>query len=310
MKTTFLATLPTVECREMGDKTLQGDTTIQGGKQKTSTNITMRAILILLTLAGLIAASSYVYVKRDDLTLLTRAKRDVIEMSRLSSDTNHPVVSSDNAPNPAPNAASSSLEDRPVANSVLRHHAVKQEVNTHINLQDFMKAAAEKIKSKDQDKTDNDSSTGDSGSSEIVESELVQVEKLPDFDVCPIMPELPGEFGTIRKVREIERKNVQERVKGLIRSFFFLRRRESERCLQVNVFRKNIIIQRHRHRVHRRLPRRLSGGHLSIAGHGRMQTAAQLYTNTQSDQGPQSDWRRGRQARKYSTHGANVFLMA
>ena len=107
-----------------------------------------------------------------------------------------------------------------MANSVLRHHAVKQEVNTHINLQDFMKAAAEKIKSKDQDKTDNDSSTGDSGSSEIVESELVQVEKLPDFDVCPIMPELPGEFGTIRKVREIERKNVQERVKGLIRSFF------------------------------------------------------------------------------------------
>lgn len=203
----------------MGDKTLQGDTTIQGGKQKTSTNITMRAILILLTLAGLIAASSYVYVKRDDLTLLTRAKRDVIEMSRLSSDTNHPVVSSENAPNPAPNAASSSLEDRPVANSVLRHHAVKQEVNTHINLQDFMKAAAEKIKSKDQDKTDNDSSTGDSGSSEIVESELVQVEKLPDFDVCPIMPELPGEFGTIRKVREIERKNVQERVKEKISSF-------------------------------------------------------------------------------------------
>ena len=102
-----------------------------------------------------------------------------------------------------------------MANSVLRHHAVKQEVNTHINLQDFMKAAAEKVKLKDQDNTDNDSDTGDSNS-DIVESELVQVEKLPDFDVCPIMPELPGEFGTIRKVREIERKNVQERVKGLI----------------------------------------------------------------------------------------------
>lgn len=217
MKTTFLATLPTVECREMGDKTLQGDTTIQR-KQQTSTNITMRAILILITLAGLIAASSYVYVKRDDLTLLSRAKRDVIEMDRLSSDTNHPVVSSENnAPNPASNSAanSPSLEDRPVANSVLRHHAVKQEVNTHINLQDFMKAAAEKVKLKDQDNTDNGSDTGDSNS-DIVESELVQVEKLPDFDVCPIMPELPGEFGTIRKVREIERKNVQERVKGLI----------------------------------------------------------------------------------------------
>ena len=194
----------TVECREMGDKTLQGDTTtVEGVRQKRPVSM-MRTILILLSLVGLIGASSYVYVRRDDLmSLQPRTKRSVVEMTHENkvNETNQPVVSE---------PAATNLEDRPVANSVLRHHAVKQEVNTHINLQDFMKAAAEKVKLRTTDEDD------DNDNQDIVESELVQVEKLPDFDVCPIMPELPGEFGTIRKVREIERKNVSERVKGLI----------------------------------------------------------------------------------------------
>lgn len=207
----------------MGDKTkLQGDTatkTVEGVKQQKRRVSMMRTILILLSLLGVIGASSYVYVRRDDLTSLQpRTKRStVIEMSHenkeLSSMPNHnqPVVSE-----PAVVATTTNLEDRaPVANSVLRHHVVKQEVNTHINLQDFMKAAAEKVKLK-AETDDNDNQDNDNN---IVESELVQVEKLPDFDVCPIMPELPGEFGTIRKVREIERKNVSERVKDKISTF-------------------------------------------------------------------------------------------
>ena len=204
----------------MGDKTkLQGDTatkTVEGVKQQNHRPeiSMMRTILILLSLVGLIGASSYVYVRRDDFTSLqprTKRSTSVVEMSHENSkisstpNNNQPVVSE-------PAVATTNLEDRaPVANSVLRHHVVKQEVNTHINLQDFMKAAAEKVKLKSTD--DNDNQDNDNN---IVESELVQVEKLPDFDVCPIMPELPGEFGTIRKVREIERKNVSERVKGLI----------------------------------------------------------------------------------------------
>jgi hypothetical protein len=37
---------------------------------------------------------------------------------------------------------------------------------------------------------------------------------LPSFDICPIGPELPGESGSIRKVRDTERAKVDRRISG------------------------------------------------------------------------------------------------
>lgn len=156
------------------------------GRRNTSNRM---LAVVLLSLVGSLDASSFAFINK--------AKKPVVEMNIESSFDHQPVKTT-------------GLEDRSVVNSVLRHHVVKQEVNSHINLQDFMRAAAEKTKL-----TVNSQLEEDDNPQDIIESELVQVEKLPDFDVCPIMPELPGE-GSIRKVREIERQNVEERVQGKV----------------------------------------------------------------------------------------------
>ena len=38
--------------------------------------------------------------------------------------------------------------------------------------------------------------------------------ELPEFSICPINPELPGESGSIRKVRDTERAKVDQRISG------------------------------------------------------------------------------------------------
>lgn len=179
-------------------------------------------VILLVTFIGLIGTGA-AYANFDALSVNgSRQKRAAVEMAVEHSAERVPEKRE------SPNAVDS-LEDRQrTANSVLRHHAVHTEINSHINLQDFMKAAAEKAKLKfDKQKeeaaatsaTDKNSEPSEETSLPIIESELLRVEKLPEFDICPIMPELPGESGSIRKVREIERQNVQKRVTDKISSF-------------------------------------------------------------------------------------------
>ena len=136
--------------------------------------------------------------------------------SSLSTDRSDKEDSTD----AGPDGPLSSLEPGLPSNAVLRHHAVHTEVNTRINLQDFMRAAAEKAAAMRESSTSTSSSSetdeDDSLTNEEFDDQESDDEELPDFDVCPIMPELPGESGSIRKVREIERQNVQRRVSGKI----------------------------------------------------------------------------------------------
>ena len=46
--------------------------------------------------------------------------------------------------------------------------------------------------------------------------------ELPDFEICPILPDLPGESGSIRKVRDTERAKVNRRIDG--KHFFHFRK--------------------------------------------------------------------------------------
>ena len=44
--------------------------------------------------------------------------------------------------------------------------------------------------------------------------------ELPDFEICPILPDLPGESGSIRKVRDTERTKVNRRIEGEMLKIF------------------------------------------------------------------------------------------
>ena len=44
--------------------------------------------------------------------------------------------------------------------------------------------------------------------------------ELPDFEICPILPDLPGESGSIRKVRDTERAKVNRRIEGETLKYF------------------------------------------------------------------------------------------
>ena len=149
-------------------------------------------------------------------TSLNRSRRStVVEMEYSPEDRSDIEDSTDTGPD----GPLSPLEPGLPSNAVLRHHAVHTEVNTRINLQDFMRAAAEKAAAMRSSASSTSTSGVTSETSEdnddtTANDEESEDEELPDFDVCPIMPELPGESGSIRKVREIERQNVQRRVSG------------------------------------------------------------------------------------------------
>jgi hypothetical protein len=136
---------------------------------------------------------------------------------------------------------------------VIRHHVVHTEVNSHIGLENFLKIAAEK-KSEEEQLPENNIPEEESIPVEIPEEipeiepetepevvpELIpEVPEtpmdtyenninemnrlminpkleimLPSFDICPIGPELPGESGSIRKVRDTERAKVDRRISG------------------------------------------------------------------------------------------------
>lgn len=127
---------------------------------------------------------------------------------------------------------------------VLRHHAVHTEVNSHIGFENFLKAAAAKPEeSVDIDDSSDDEplspgvpdSTEPEHASETREIEInyenniVEMNAmmrspsleitLPNFDICPIGPELPGESGSIRKVRDTERAKVDRRISEKLGKF-------------------------------------------------------------------------------------------
>jgi hypothetical protein len=127
---------------------------------------------------------------------------------------------------------------------VLRHHAVHTEVNSHIGFENFLKAAAAKPEeSVDIDDSSDDEplspgvpdSTEPEHASETREIEInyenniVEMNAmmrspsleitLPNFDICPIGPELPGESGSIRKVRDTERAKVDRRISEKLSKF-------------------------------------------------------------------------------------------
>lgn len=43
--------------------------------------------------------------------------------------------------------------------------------------------------------------------------------ELPDFEICPILPDLPGESGSIRKVRDTERAKVERRIEERLKIY-------------------------------------------------------------------------------------------
>lgn len=127
---------------------------------------------------------------------------------------------------------------------VLRHHAVHTEVNSHIGFENFLKAAA----AKPEESVDIDDSSDDEPLSPGVpdsaepehasetreieinyENNIVEMNAmmrspsleitLPNFDICPIGPELPGESGSIRKVRDTERAKVDRRISEKLGKF-------------------------------------------------------------------------------------------
>ena len=163
----------------------------------------------------LVGIGLFGFIGHESLSLNRSRRSTVVEMEYSPEDRSD--IEEDSTDVTGPDGPLSPLEPGLPSNAVLRHHAVHTEVNTRINLQDFMRAAAEKAAAMRSSSTsmsgtsaDNDDTTPNDEFN-IQESED---EELPDFDVCPIMPELPGESGSIRKVREIERQNVQRRVSG------------------------------------------------------------------------------------------------
>ena len=176
----------------------------------------------------LVGIGLFGFIGHDSLsTSLNRSRRStVVEMEYSPEDRSDiPEDSTDTGPD----GPLSPLEPGLPSNAVLRHHAVHTEVNTRINLQDFMRAAAEKAAAMRSSASSSTSTSGTSGTTSgdnddtSPNDDESEDEELPDFDVCPIMPELPGESGSIRKVREIERQNVQRRVSGNFLEFERLR---------------------------------------------------------------------------------------
>ena len=171
----------------------------------------------------LVGIGLFAFIGHENLSKsLNRSRRStVVEMEYSPEDRSEIEDSTDTVPD----GPLSPLEPGLPSNAVLRHHAVHTEVNTRINLQDFMRAAAEKAAAMRSSSTSTSGTSADNDDTtpndefNIQESED---EELPDFDVCPIMPELPGESGSIRKVREIERQNVQRRVSGNLSILYFL----------------------------------------------------------------------------------------
>ena len=120
---------------------------------------------------------------------------------------------------------------------VIRHHVVHTEVNSHIGIENFLKIAAEtKSENEEQPPETPENAPEMPEIPEMPEmteiSEMTQPEienssemnrlminpkleiMLPSFDICPIGPELPGESGSIRKVRDTERAKVDRRISG------------------------------------------------------------------------------------------------
>jgi hypothetical protein len=219
-------------------------------KTRSKISIGLGVLGLLLLLAVGLFAGNDVIISR------TRRSNDVIQMTHTKepqTENGEPEVidtTTESISLLQPEESDSSPPDQPGV--VVRHinHAVHTEVHA-VNLQDAMRAAAQKAASTH---TAPPPQNGDSAyvppraammntpeklksgkltfgeSQELNEShdgpptqsgspnELAYAE-LPDFDICPIMPELPGESGSIRKVREIERQNVQRRVTEKLGSF-------------------------------------------------------------------------------------------
>lgn len=155
-------------------------------------------------------------------TSLIRSRRSTaVEMEYSPNSISTDFSDGGDSTDASPGSLLSPLEPGLPSNAILRHHAVHTEVNTRINLQDFMRAAAEKTAALRSSST---SVSGTSPNEDLpttsdFDNQKSADEELPDFDVCPIMPELPGESGSIRKVREIERQNVQRRVSEKLEMF-------------------------------------------------------------------------------------------
>ena len=165
----------------------------------------------------LVGIGLFAFIGHESLsTSLNRSRRStVVEMEYSPSGFNTDRSDEEDSLDAGPDGPLSPLEPGLPSNAVLRHHAVHTEVNTRINLQDFMRAAAEKAAAMRASTASSTSEADDdSTTNEEFDDQESEDEELPDFDVCPIMPELPGESGSIRKVREIERQNVQRRVSG------------------------------------------------------------------------------------------------
>ena len=81
--------------------------------------------------------------------------------------------------------------------------------------------------SEKEDETEEDSFEAEQEQNSFVHEMMIQSARrpnddfeLPDFEVCPILPDLPGESGSIRKVRDTERAKVNRRIEGEIRKYF------------------------------------------------------------------------------------------
>jgi len=170
----------------------------------------------------LVGIGLFAFIGHESLsTSLNRSRRStVVEMEYSPSGFNTDRSDEEDSLDAGPDGPLSPLEPGLPSNAVLRHHAVHTEVNTRINLQDFMRAAAEKAAAMRASTASSTSEADDdSTTNEEFDDQESEDEELPDFDVCPIMPELPGESGSIRKVREIERQNVQRRVSEKLEMF-------------------------------------------------------------------------------------------
>ena len=190
----------------------------------------------------LVGIGLFAFIGHESLTTsLNRSRRStVVEMEYSPSSIDTDRSDEEDSTDTGPDGPLSPLEPGLPSNAVLRHHAVHTEVNTRINLQDFMRAAAEKaaaMRSSSSSVSASGTSTPNDDTTPNDEFDIQESEdeELPDFDVCPIMPELPGESGSIRKVREIERQNVQRRVSGnLSHTYLSLNSFSTSLCLNPN----------------------------------------------------------------------------
>ena len=190
----------------------------------------------------LVGIGLFAFIGHESLTTsLNRSRRStVVEMEYSPSSIDTDRSDEEDSTDTGPDGPLSPLEPGLPSNAVLRHHAVHTEVNTRINLQDFMRAAAEKaaaMRSSSSSVSASGTSTPNDDTTPNDEFDIQESEdeELPDFDVCPIMPELPGESGSIRKVREIERQNVQRRVSGnLFHTYLGLNGFSTSLCLNLD----------------------------------------------------------------------------